>query len=61
MTKSIDLAQIRNALKNKELMGFETAQSAAIGAPGDTTRTGGKKLGASKVGTTKLGRVKAGR
>ena len=61
MKKSIDLAQIRNALKNKELMGFETAQSPEAGAPGDATRTGGKKLGASKVGTKKLGLVKAGR
>jgi hypothetical protein len=49
MTKAIDLARIRNALKGKKLVGFKTEA------------TGSKKSGAVKIGKPQQGLTKSGK
>ena len=69
MNRSVDLAQIRNALKNKQLVGFKpTGATFPLAAEktssaADMTRTsnvGQPKTGRSKIGQGKSGLTKRG-
>jgi hypothetical protein len=56
MNKSIDLARIRNALKNKQLVGFKRGP----GSKAARSKAGNGKVGTGKTGFTKQGLSKEG-
>jgi hypothetical protein len=63
MNKSVDLARIRSALKNKHLVGFKptrapSAADIAGARKGEGSKVGQPKIGQSKVGATKSGLIK---